>query len=273
VRTLLHLSDIHFGRFNFAQLEPLLRAVGQIRPDVVVVSGDLTQRARPEQFQEARDFLAMLPKPQIVVPGNHDVPLHNLYDRLSRPLGNFRRYIAEDLEPFYSDSEIAVLGMNTARAWIWKNGRIEARQIARIQHHFSGIVAGAAKVLVTHHPFDLPEHYTSRDLVGRARLAMNTIAECGIDLLLAGHFHLGHTGHTAVRYKAAGHSAIFVQAGTLSTRERGEPNSFNAIRVQKEAGGSRRIEVDRYFWNIEERMFAKTVTELFEFGAGGWTRA
>jgi 3',5'-cyclic AMP phosphodiesterase CpdA len=273
VRTLLHLSDIHFGRFDHGQVEPLLRAVESIRPDLVVVSGDLTQRARPEQFQEARDFLALLPKPQIVVPGNHDVPLHNLYDRLSQPLGNFRRYITEDLEPFYSDSEVAVLGMNTARAFIWKNGRIGVRQIARIQHHFGGAGTGAAKVLVTHHPFDLPEHYTFRDLVGRARLAMNTIADCGVDLLLAGHFHLGHAGHTAVRYKTAGHSAIFVQSGTLSTRERGEPSSFNAIRVQSQSRGLRHVEVDRFWWNETQLAFVKTATETFDFGAGGWTKA
>ena len=273
MRTLLHVSDIHFGRFDYEQLKPLLYAVEQIRPDLVVVSGDLTQRARPEQFQEARDFLAMLPTPQIVVPGNHDVPLHNLYDRLSRPLGNFRRYITDDLEPFFHDSEVAVLGMNTARALIWKNGRINVRQIGRIQHHFDSAAAGAAKVLVTHHPFDLPEHYTSSDLVGRARLAMNTIADCGIDLLLAGHFHLGHAGHTAVRYKTAGHSAIFVQAGTLSTRERGEPNSFNAIRIDAQAAGVRRVEVERFFWNAANRAFLKSAIESFDFGAGGWSKA
>jgi 3',5'-cyclic AMP phosphodiesterase CpdA len=273
VRTLLHLSDIHFGRFDHGQLEPLLRAVERIRPDLVVVSGDLTQRARPDQFQEARDFLAMLPKPQIVVPGNHDVPLHNLYDRLSRPLSNYRRYITDDLEPFFGDTEVAVLGMNTARALIWKNGRIDVRQIGRIQHHFSGAAAGAAKVLVTHHPFDLPEHYTSRNLVGRARLAMKTVADCGVDLLLAGHFHLGHAGHTAVRYKTAGHSAIFVQAGTLSMRERGEPASFNAIRIQTQSGGRRRIDVDRFWWEAEGRAFVKTATESFDFGAGGWSKA
>jgi 3',5'-cyclic AMP phosphodiesterase CpdA len=268
MRTLLHLSDIHFGRFDPVLRAPLLRAVDQIRPDVVVVSGDLTQRARSEQFAEARDFLASLPKPQIVVPGNHDVPLHNLYARLSRPLKNYRSYITRDLHPFFADAEIAVLGLNTARSLIWKSGRVNARQIRRIEDRFCDLQTGVAKVLVTHHPFDLPPNYTARDLVGRARQAMRTIAGCGVDLLLAGHFHTGNAGHTALRYSAAGHSSIFVQAGTLSTRERGEPNSFNAIRID-----TPRIEVDRYWWSAEEAAFVRTGAERFEFGLGGWTGA
>lgn len=270
MRTLLHLSDIHFGRFNETFREPLLKAVAAIRPDLVALSGDLTQRARPEEFQAARDFLAELPKPQIVVPGNHDVPLHNLAARLYQPLANYRRYITDDLHPFHADPEIAVLGLNTARALIWKNGRINPLQVARIEEEFCSAGPCVTKVLVTHHPFDLPEHYTSRDLVGRARLAMKTIASCGVDLLLAGHFHIGHAGHTAVRYDTAGHSAIFVQAGTLSTRERGEPASFNAIRSFSHGDGARRIEVDRYWWSDEAEAFLKTATEHFEFGEGGW---
>src|SRR5262249_29514733 len=158
-------------------------------------------------------------------------------------------------EPYYVDSEIAALGLNTARGLIWKGGRIDVRQIARIRHHFDRAPVGASRVLVTHHPFDLPEHYGTRHLVGRAQLAMHTIADCGIDLMLAGHFHLGHSGHTAMRYKAHGHSAIFVQSGTLSTRERGEPASFNAIRIDTPAGQSRRIEIDRYWWNLDAREF------------------
>jgi len=102
---------------------------------------------------------------------------------------------------------------------------------------------------------------------------MNTIADCGIDLLLAGHFHLGHAGHTAVRYKTAGHSAIFVQAGTLSTRERGEPNSFNAIRIHAQAAGTRRIDVDRFWWPSAAKAFLQSSTESFDFGPGGWSKA
>src|SRR5919112_1608165 len=117
MRTLVHLSDLHFGRVDASVVGPLVAAIEDLRPDVVAVSGDLTQRARDEQFREAREFLDRLPRvPQIVVPGNHDVPLWNAFKRFLQPLEGFRRFITDDLEPFYSDDEIAIIGVNTARS-------------------------------------------------------------------------------------------------------------------------------------------------------------
>ena len=102
MRVLVHLSDIHFGRVNAEVVQPLIAAVWEHGPQVVVVSGDLTQRARTSEFKQARAFLDALPKPQIVVPGNHDIPLHNVFRRFYRPLKKYRRYITEDLSPVYS---------------------------------------------------------------------------------------------------------------------------------------------------------------------------
>ncbi len=261
MRTLVHLSDLHFGHLDPAILDPLRNSVKAIGPDLVIISGDLTQRARVEEFEQARDFLKTLPEPQVVVPGNHDVPLHNLYARFRLPLREYQRFITEDLAPFYRDSEVAVLGINTARSLIWKNGRVNIRQINEIEERFCEI-ANVVKVLVTHHPFDLPEEHGRRDLVGRARHAMVQIARCNIDLLLAGHFHVSQSGRTASRYQIPGHSAIFVQAGTISTRARGEANSFNAIQIDKN-----RIVVERYalsnegdFHAVSEQSFVCTPT-------------
>src|SRR3981081_4448316 len=106
MRTILHLSDIHFGRVNDQVITPLLETITEINPDLVAVSGDLTQRARSHQFKEARTFLDSLPKPQIVVPGNHDIPLHNVFVRFAQPLEKYRCYITDDLRPFYADDEI-----------------------------------------------------------------------------------------------------------------------------------------------------------------------
>ena len=116
MRTLVHLSDLHFGRVDPALLSPLRALVEHLEPDVVVVSGDLTQRARSAQFQQARVFLDSLPGPQIVVPGNHDVPLYNVFSRFLTPLVKYRRHVTDDLSPEYVDEEIAVLGINTARS-------------------------------------------------------------------------------------------------------------------------------------------------------------
>jgi len=100
MRTIIHVSDLHFGRVNPAILSPLVAFIRGARPDLVAVSGDLTQRARTREYLAAREFLRSIPFPQIVVPGNHDVPLHNLFSRFVRSLDRYRRYITEDLQPF-----------------------------------------------------------------------------------------------------------------------------------------------------------------------------
>src|SRR5207237_7158700 len=134
MRTLVHLSDLHFGRLDERMVEPLLATIRETRPDAVAVSGDLTQRARSDQFKAARAFLDALPRvPLIVVPGNHDVPLYNVWARFAQPLDKFRRYITDDLEPFFADEEIATLGLNTARALTTKHGRVNPRTVARIR--------------------------------------------------------------------------------------------------------------------------------------------
>src|SRR3954449_12672383 len=133
MRTVAHLSDLHFGRTDPALIEPLLAALGAVRPHVVVVSGDLTQRARKKEFEQARDFLARIRFPLIVVPGNHDVPLYRVWERFLSPLGNYQRIVQRDLEPFFVDGEMAVLGINTARSLTFKNGRINVEQMASIR--------------------------------------------------------------------------------------------------------------------------------------------
>jgi len=268
LRTLVHLSDLHFGRVDAALIDPLIETIAKVGADLVAVSGDLTQRARTRQFQEARAFLDALPQPQIVVPGNHDVPLHNVFTRFLQPLEKYRRYISEDIQPFFQDEEIAVIGVNTARSLTIKGGRINEIQIARLRERFCSFGAHVVKVVVTHHPFDLPEGHHERNLVGRARLAMAGLAECGADLFLAGHLHVSHTGHTAKRYKIRGHSALVVQAGTASsTRGRGEANSFNVLRIDRPE-----IIVERLSWQPEGAVFALSSQEHFRHADDGWVR-
>src|ERR1700738_3376075 len=213
MRTLVHLSDLHFGRVNPAILAPLAKFIGEIKPDLVAVSGDLTQRARTAEFLAAREFLASIPFPQIVVPGNHDVPLHNLLSRFARSLDRYKRYITPDLQPLFVDSEIAVAGVNTARAFTWKDGRINAGQLRRLRAMLQATPPGRTKIVVTHHPCAPPAAASGR-VVGRSRLAMKTLAECRVDLLLAGHFHIADTSQTAKRYQMPGSSAIIVSSGT-----------------------------------------------------------
>lgn len=268
MRTIVHLSDLHFGRVDPKILQPLLDFIARIRPDAVVISGDFTQRARRKEFGWARDFLQAMAFPQVLVPGNHDLPLDNLFARLFAGLRRYRRFICKDLEPFYLDDEMAIIGVNTARALTWKNGRINARQIELMRARLREAGPGRTKIVVTHHPFDLPPGAEGEQVVGRSRLAMRAIAEGRADLLLAGHFHIGHTGYTTARYSKEGYAALVVSAGTsTSTRGRGQPNSHNVIRID-----GPRLEVERWGWQPESAGFVELSLERFAREESGWQR-
>ncbi|MCA1856614.1 metallophosphoesterase [Massilia oculi] len=267
MRTLVHLSDLHFGRVDHRLLAPLRELVERIAPDVLVVSGDLTQRARPEQFEEARAFLDTLPGPQIIVPGNHDISLYNVFRRFVKPLERYRRYITDELEPVYIDEEIAVVGVNTARSLTIKDGRVSREQLAAVRARLAGLPASVTRIVVAHHPFDLPDHFEERDLVNRAGRAMQAFSECGIDILMGGHMHASHAGSTAARYEISEYAALVIQAGTAtSTRGRGEVNSFNVLRVTPD-----RVEVDRYGWDVVHGRFDVADTDKFLRAGNVWT--
>jgi 3',5'-cyclic AMP phosphodiesterase CpdA len=159
-----------------------------------------------------------------------------------------------------------VLGVNTARSLTFKDGRVNKEQVEQIRATLAGLPPHVTRVVVTHHPFDLPDGAREEDLLGRARMAMEVFAECGVDLLMAGHLHQSHAGNTQVRYRISEYAALVVQAGTAtSTRERGEVNSFNAIRI--EPG---RIEVERHGWDSVHKQFQLLGTEKFMRSANIW---
>ena len=267
MKTLVHLSDLHFGKVDSTLLEPLRALVHRIAPDVVVVSGDLTQRAKSEEFEQAKQWLDTLPGPQIIVPGNHDISLYNVFRRFLQPLTRYKRYITDDLDPFYVDDEIAVLGVNTARSLTFKDGRVNKEQIASIKQQLAGLDASLTRIIVTHHPFDLPCSEDHDDLVDRAPMAMKAFAETGVDLLLSGHMHVSHSGSTQDRYRISEYAALVVQAGTAtSTRGRGETNSFNVVRVEHD-----RVEVDRYGWDQVGLQFSLMKTEPFIRRGSMWS--
>ena len=215
MRTIAHVSDLHFGRVDDVALDALRRRLRSLAPHLVVISGDVTQRAKPAQFRQARAYLETLAGPRLVVPGNHDVPLYNPFMRFFRPLARYRRYSSADPEPAFVDEEIAVVGVNSARSFVFKGGRIHERQLERARAAFARAGDAVTKILVTHHPFE------------------SRLAASGADLVLCGHLHASDV---------AGVSPLIVQAGTaISSRRREEPNSFNFLQLQ-----GRRLRVDRY---------------------------
>ena len=269
MRRLVHISDVHFGKINQEQIEPLTRQIHELKPDVMIISGDLTQRARAWQFAAARKFLDALPRPQIVIPGNHDVPLYNIFARMLFPLTNYKKFISDNLDPFYQDEEVVIQGVNTARSLTFKNGRINGRQIKMITDRFSKANRDAIKIVVTHHPFDAPAGFEESQLLRHATAAIEELAKCGADLFLAGHLHLGHIGNTIKRYKLTEtdkeYAALIVSAGTAtSSRLRGETNSFNVLEIEPSTPDKKATAiVERYGWDPKTRSYLSILKENY----------
>jgi 3',5'-cyclic AMP phosphodiesterase CpdA len=234
VRTIAHISDLHFGRHHAHIMEDLLVSLDEHRPDLVAFSGDFTQRARRGEFEQAREFLDRISFPKLVVPGNHDVPLYNVFRRFFRPWKRFNRYIASIGSPadFFGDDELAVLGLNSARSLTWKNGRISLAQLEAIRRAFADTPSGAFRIVMTHHPLGTPEGAVPLELAGRAQLVLQTLADAGVQLLLSGHHHRSEGGMIRLGER----SMLVVHAGTaISSRTRGaEGNNYNLIRISPE---------------------------------------
>ena len=236
---LVHLSDLHFGAHDERLVEAVEESIDELKPELVVISGDFTQRAKTEQFEEACSFLERLQNAGhevLGVPGNHDVPLYDVLRRFLSPLARYRRFIDDNLCPFVELPGIAVLGVNTARSLTFKDGRINEQQVAFIRGTFSRTPSESFRVLVTHHPlFALSVGEEVTRAIGRQELALDAIQEAGVDMLLAGHNHHAST-HSASDLVTRAGGALVVQAGTAtSTRVREQEQSFNTIDVAEAA--------------------------------------
>jgi 3',5'-cyclic AMP phosphodiesterase CpdA len=267
MKKIAQISDLHFGTEEFSVTEGLADDLRIISPDVIVVSGDLTQRARNNQFQKANSFLSRLVPPKIIIPGNHDIPLFDVFRRFLSPLSRYNRFVTDNMYPYYEDTEIAVLGINTARSLVWKEGRISLEQIDEIEKTLCSVSNEKFKILVTHHPFIPPPGNPGIKIVGRSVLALKVIAKCHIDLLLAGHLHHGYSGDIRPYYPSAENSVISAQAGTaISRRRRNEPNAYNLISADKNT-----IIIEIRTWN--GKFFESSLTTSYKLVNKEWVKS
>ncbi len=261
LRQILHISDVHFGPPHRPEVSAgVLALAGRRAPDLVVISGDLTQRARPEQFRQARDFVGAFEVPTLVVPGNHDVPMYRFWERLLDPYGAYRRHFAAELEPAFEDDEMLVVGVNTAFNWTVKDGRVTRSQLSRLERLLGKAGDGRAKsdrrakserrakIVVAHHPLvPAPRYDTQRVLRGVHRL-VEVLEPGGAELVLSGHLHQSWISSTEAYYPSDRRPVLLLHSGT-STSSRGRGcergrNTCNWIRLDADE-----IEITHLGWN------------------------
>lgn len=264
---LLHVSDTHFGTERPQVVQALQRLAHALRPDVVVMSGDITQRARREQFDAARAFVDGLQAPRVLtIPGNHDIPLFNLVARAAWPYANFLRVFGE-VEPSFESPELLVLAVKTTRRYRHKNGEVSPTQIERVASRLQSAGDGQLRVVVVHQPIDVPREKDEHDRLRGHSQAAQRWSDAGADLVLGGHIHLPYVLPLHQRMRGLKRHFWAVQAGTaLSHRVReGISNSVNVIRW-RDGSYAEPCVVERWDYASVGDAFAKVNENALEIG-------
>jgi 3',5'-cyclic AMP phosphodiesterase CpdA len=227
---LFHVSDLHFGREDKGALAWFKAAVETERPDAVVCTGDLTQRAKREEFAAASRYLEALPVPVTVEPGNHDLPYFNLFERFARP---YRRYgrLERLIERPLDIRNVVVVPLKTTARFQWRHnwswGVVGRRALAKTLALLGEAGADHVKLVACHHPLVDKEglHSSGKTIGGRE--ALTALAGAGAHAVLSGHVH----DPFVMELEVGGRLIRKIGAGTLSERVRDSAPSFNEIRV------------------------------------------
>jgi 3',5'-cyclic AMP phosphodiesterase CpdA len=238
---IIQISDLHFGSNDAYITGELQKTLLNLDPNLVIVSGDLTTRARTKEFIAAKEFLSPLPGEQIIVPGNHDISLYNVIRRFFKPLERFEEIISKDVDPHFINNDAVIIGLNSSRSFTIKGGNISTRQIKKVKLILKDIPPEAVRVVVTHHPMQLMDGKILQQLV-----------ELGIRVFVSGHMH--KSGSSSISYDIGGlrQEIVFVKAGTAtSIRYRNESNSFNKLVID-----GLKLSVGTYTWKSPEGHFS-----------------
>lgn len=265
--TMLHVSDLHFGKPYVPEVgEAVVRAAHEMAVDVIVASGDFTQRARREEYSQARAFLNRLPElPVVVVPGNHDVPLYRVFERIFAPLRLYQEFISPELDTVHRLENAVIVALNsTSPHRAITNGRLDSHQLEFCERAFEDVPDGIARIVVTHHHLAPAPDYEGGEVMPRAKRAMDCFSELRVEMVLGGHLHRAYIGNSLDVYpgRDRDHGIIIVQSGTTTSRrgrarER-EKNTLNLVRV-----GEDRIRITHYMYFDDLEGFAPISRHVF----------
>lgn len=260
---ILHISDVHFGPLHLEELShSVLQLEEQRRPHLTVVSGDLTQRAKPDQFRQAREFVSAFRAPTLVVPGNHDVPLYRFWERFFAPYGAYRKHFDSELEPAIQTPEFLAVGINTAHAWTFTEGRIRKERLSRVAELLASVPESMPKIIVAHHNLVPPPRFGRQKLVRNASAAVELFSRAGVDLILSGHNHQSFIADSEEFYPAGRPPVVILHSGTTtSDRGRGsEQGRCTCFWVELQ---SETMTVSRLRWEPELGRFADCSRHVF----------
>jgi 3',5'-cyclic AMP phosphodiesterase CpdA len=267
VLTLLHMSDLHFGPHYVQRAgEALVRMAHDLEPDIIVNSGDFTQRATREQFEDAWRFMARLPDvPTAVVPGNHDVPLYRIFERLFTPHALYREFISPDLDAVLRAEKLVLVALNSTSPLLKiTNGRLRRSQLDLCARAFADAPADAVRAVVTHHHLAPAPDYEGSQTMPHARAILERLQGLGVEMIMGGHLHRAYVGNSLDVHPGGqrDRGIIIVQSGTSASRrgrarER-EKNTFNLVRISETV-----VRVTHYMYFDEIDSFAPVSRHIF----------
>jgi 3',5'-cyclic AMP phosphodiesterase CpdA len=267
---LLHISDTHFGTEQPAVVAALKVLARERLPDILVFSGDITQRARPTEFESARRLCDEMGIPAMMaLPGNHDIPLLDVVSRVMQPYRNYLRAFGPVLAPTLTTDDFLVIGVNTTRPSRHKNGEVSPEQVHRVADQLQAARPRQLRVVVTHQPAAVVRPEDEHDRLRGAELALQAWSRAGADLVLGGHIHLPYVADLRALREPTPRPMWCVQAGTaVSTRVRhGTCNSVNLIHWNGTPPGQpRSCRVERCDYRAEKGWFEMATDEVLGLG-------
>lgn len=263
MRRIAHVSDLHFGTAEQVLVDALVADIEREAPDLVVVTGDLTQRARSHEFDAAREFLRRLPQPKLVVPGNHDIaPVYEPWRRLLSPFRRFKDAITGDLDSVFDDGQLMVAGLNSVTRFRFKDGAVSPRRLKRLEARMQASKA-RLRVVAAHHPLVAIESGKRKPLVRGEKAVRESLERAGVHIVLAGHLHQSFSGPSKPRVGRTGNLVVVQASTSTSGRLRGHANAYNMVELEPK---TTRVQVRA--WKDGEITAERTL--VYALGEHGW---